>query len=268
MAQSKKLPSDITSYDFFKAVAVILMIIDHIGWYFFPEGLWWRAFGRLCVPIWFFLIGYARSRDLSPKLWIGGGVLVVASIVIGQFALPLNILFSILIVRILLDQVMEFAKSSLNNFAAATFILTVLVIPSMFLWEYGTQAFLLAMFGYAVRHKQEMQSLHKEAIEIFLAVNLALYAGFQYIVFLFDQAQILFITAGLFFVFGLLWRFEPATYPKLSQSMPGFMKSTIQFFGRRTLEIYIAHLLIFKAAALFVDPETYQLFNVSLFPPN
>ena len=73
---TKNLPRDLTSYDFLKAVAVLLMVIDHVGFYFYPDQQWFRVFGRLCVPIWFFLIGYARSRDLSLYLW-GGMILLV-----------------------------------------------------------------------------------------------------------------------------------------------------------------------------------------------
>ena len=68
---SKTLPSSITSYDILKTFAVLTMIIDHIGLYFFPDEMWWRVIGRLSFPVWLFLIGYAQSRDI-PKLLILG----------------------------------------------------------------------------------------------------------------------------------------------------------------------------------------------------
>ena len=33
----KQLPRELTSYDFLKAFALITMVIDHTGYYFFPE---------------------------------------------------------------------------------------------------------------------------------------------------------------------------------------------------------------------------------------
>ena len=53
----KALPKNITSYDLFKTLALVLMIADHIGFYFYPNELWLRAFGRLSAPMWLFLIG-------------------------------------------------------------------------------------------------------------------------------------------------------------------------------------------------------------------
>ncbi len=48
---NKILPRDLTSYDLLKTLAVILMIIDHVGHHFFPDEMWFRVVGRLCVPI-------------------------------------------------------------------------------------------------------------------------------------------------------------------------------------------------------------------------
>ena len=65
--QYKKYGDIPSSYDFIKFVAVVLMVIDHIGYYFFPYDLMWRSFGRMCVPIWLFLAGYAKPSDVFPK---------------------------------------------------------------------------------------------------------------------------------------------------------------------------------------------------------
>ena len=66
----QSLPKELTSYDLLKSLAVILMICDHIGYFFFPEEMWFRTLGRLCLPIWFFLIGYARGDEVSKLFWI------------------------------------------------------------------------------------------------------------------------------------------------------------------------------------------------------
>ena len=36
--------------------------------------------------------------------------------------------------------------------------------------------------------------------------------------------------------------------------------------GRYTLEIYVAHLLLFKALGAMIDPERFQLFDWKLVP--
>src|SRR5687768_12599522 len=112
----KTLPKDITSYDLWKTFAVIFMVFDHVGFYFHPDEMGWRIAGRLCVPVWFFLIGYARSRDIGPRLWLGAGILVVANAVAGMAVLPLNILATMIIIRISIDAIMDRALVSKKLF--------------------------------------------------------------------------------------------------------------------------------------------------------
>ena len=83
--------------DILKTVAIILMIIDHIGYYFFPENYWFRAIGRACVPVWFFLIGYANTRELPNRLLIAALILALADLILFQRVFSLNILVSFII---------------------------------------------------------------------------------------------------------------------------------------------------------------------------
>ncbi|MBQ7074369.1 hypothetical protein IJM86_04975 [bacterium] len=43
-------------YDYLKVLAIITMIIDHLGYYLFPEFLWMRLVGRIAFPIFLFLV--------------------------------------------------------------------------------------------------------------------------------------------------------------------------------------------------------------------
>ena len=45
----KVLPRELTSYDFLKTFAVVFMVIDHAGFFFFPDNDWMRVAGRLSV---------------------------------------------------------------------------------------------------------------------------------------------------------------------------------------------------------------------------
>lgn len=262
---SKALPKAITSYDLLKAAAIILMIIDHIGWYFFPDDAWWRTIGRLCVPIWFFLIGYASSRDIPKLLWIGGVILIIGNIVSGMAIIPLNILFSMMIVRLLLDSVMRNALKDMQGFLMAVFALTVLTIPTSALFEYGTQGMLIAMFGYMVRHQKEARALNKDIVEVFLVANLLIFVGLQALFFGLDQQQTFMLAIGSFFVYGLLWLFRPKSYAEFTKKIPSAVTVIIQVMGRRTLEIYVVHLLLFKGMAMLINPEKYALFQWSFF---
>ncbi len=48
-----------------KFFACLFMLIDHIGFTFFPGALWIRAIGRLAFPIfaWYIAIGFGRTRN-------------------------------------------------------------------------------------------------------------------------------------------------------------------------------------------------------------
>ena len=49
-------------YDRLKVLAVITMIIDHLGYYIFPEDLYLRLIGRIAFPIFLFLVGFYSNR--------------------------------------------------------------------------------------------------------------------------------------------------------------------------------------------------------------
>ncbi|HEY1037644.1 MAG TPA: TraX family protein [Candidatus Paceibacterota bacterium] len=48
-----------------KLLACLTMLIDHIGFLFFPEQIAWRIIGRLSFPLFAFLIaeGYSKTKD-------------------------------------------------------------------------------------------------------------------------------------------------------------------------------------------------------------
>src|SRR6185503_6836606 len=65
----------VDSTDWLKAVAIILVSIDHFGYFFMEDDLWWAAFGRLAAPTFFFLVGYAKTRTV-PIHWIALGIVL------------------------------------------------------------------------------------------------------------------------------------------------------------------------------------------------
>jgi len=263
---SKELPSEITSYDLLKALAVLLMIIDHVGYYFFPEEGWLRLIGRMCVPMWFFLIGYAQSRDLGLTLWGGALILVLANVITGMTVIPLNILGSMILVRLLLDPVMKLALRSVSALFGIGFILMFLILPSSVLTEYGTLGLLLAMYGYMVRRKGEFSN-QLEEIFPFAAYVVFVFTVFQMVNFGFDQQQVIVLGSGIAVVMAALYLFRPATFPGLTAALPGPAVWLVQLLGRRTLEIYVLHLVAFKLAALYLGDPRLGLMAWEWVPP-
>lgn len=257
---AKQLPANITSYDLLKTLALVLMLLDHVGFYFFTDQDWWRVAGRLCVPIWFFLIGYANSRDLGLGIWVGGVILVAFSMLSGEWIFPLNILFSMIIVRMFLDRVMRASKADEESLMAITTVLLFLTLPSYNYWEYGTQGIIMAMFGYMMRNKPEIGEVRDQVIlrKLFILFALSQYVFIQGLFFAFSLPQMIVFGYGTFAIMAGLYNFRPQEYPDLTQKIPSFAVATLQFMGRRTLEIYVAHLALFKIMAVFTDPEHYQ----------
>lgn len=259
----KPLPNALTSYDLLKAVAVVIMVIDHLGYYFFPENLWWRAVGRTGFPVWFFLIGHASGRDIPRKLWGGALILVMADMIVGRSLFALNALFTIMAIRLCIDPVMAFLLKNRFNLIAGCVLLVLLVFPTAAVAEYGTLGLITAIYGYMVRHKDRIAN--KELVFYYMIFAFLIFAVYQQIMFGFSQEQFVVMAAGTLLCRFYLLGFKSEVYPKLTAAIPAFVTQSMQFCGRKTLEIYIVHLLVFKALALAFGMPGFSLFGFDLF---
>jgi len=240
------------------------MIIDHLGVFFFPDQEGWRVVGRMSMPIWMFLVGYAQTRKIPDMLYWGAGILFISDFVFGQNLFALSILVTIIIIRYTLDYIMAFALSGFQNLFMATFSLIILAFPTMFLFEYGTQAVLFAMFGYLLRHQKKIE-WSNEKIMIFMFVSFMAYMAFQKIVISFNTVEFYTMGAGVLLVCLSLMLFQPKLYPELTKKWPTFISEFFKVMGRQTLEIYVIHLILFKMAGFWLFPERFGLFEFTLF---
>ncbi len=254
------LPSDLTSYDFLKFLAIVLTIVDHVGHYFYPEENMFRFFGRFCVPIWFFLIGYSKGRNVGSDMWGGAIILVIASIIAGMAIFPLNILFLMLLIRLTLDPIMNWLSDSVTRLVLLSVPLLLLAMPSYFVMEYGTSGFILAILGYMVRHK-DCFAKNRGVILGYVTFSSISFAFLQNLSYGFSQDQMIFLSGGLFALTYLLTMFKPMVFSNLTSSLPKAVTTVLQLFGRRTLEIYVLHLVLFKFIALVINPERFSLFE-------
>jgi hypothetical protein len=266
--EQKKFPTSITSYDLFKTFAILTMVLDHVGYYFFPDDMWWRAAGRLSAPVWLFLIGYARSRDLSPKLWVGAGALILASGVFGPEMLPSNILVNILFIRLVLDRVMARIFSKLSNFLELALLGIVLAVPSFFITDYGLVGLVIAIFAAIMRQRLD-RGVPSQDIAFFAGVAaFILYYGQTMLTFGFDGTQNIVTAGACVLVFIALFNFKPVEYAGLTQRLPHFVTLFLQFCGRYTFEIYVAHLLVFKIASCVLATHGDTFFSFRLIEPH
>lgn len=256
-----KTSLNLTSYDLLKAAAIILMIVDHIGYYFYPDEMWFRVIGRLCVPIWFFLVGYARSRDLSALIWIGTGVLVLASMGVGQSVFPLNVLGTMIAIRLLIDPLMQMMTRNAQSFVLFATMLTLAALPTYSLTEYGTQGLLLAIFGYIMRHNPQIPGfLEKGSLQNgYCLFTVFTFAALQQLTFGFAQPEFITMGIGIAAICLFLMMFRPVELPGLTRKLPFPVIAVLQILGRRTLEIYVLHLILFKILGAVLQPERFPL---------
>ncbi len=264
------LPKELTSYDLLKALAIILMITDHVGHHFYPDEMWFRVVGRLCVPIWFFLIGYSKSADIPKSLWIGGVLIAASGVVAGQFLLPLNILFTIIIFRYIRRGTVARSFYSADGLRGMYFVLLFLTLPSAVLFEYGSMAMLFVLVGYMLRNKEEVQkSIEPQYLKIFAGISFFSFFIIQGVMLpSVSGYQAVFMMIGFSLIGFILWNFKPAIYVDAERHMARSVICLIQFMGRRTLEIYVAHILIFRAIAMYLYPESYGFMDWNYIPPS
>lgn len=265
---TKILPKDLTSYDVLKSVAVLLMVVDHLGYHFYPEEMWFRVPGRLCVPMWFFLIGYARTTELAPRLWIGAGLVTASALVAGQYLLPLNILVTIIVARYIRHGMVGHALGNPAALRGMFLILLFSSLPLGMLFEYGTSVMMFVLLGYILRNREDVtERIGMQYIRLFAFASFFVFFLMQGMTLpSATPLQAVLLLCGIVGVGGWLWRFRSETYPGMTQKLPRPAVWSLKFLGRRTLEIYVAHLILFRGIAMILEPERFPFLAWKIMP--
>lgn len=267
---TKILPKDLTTQDLLKCLAVLLMVCDHVGHHLYPDEMWFRVFGRLCVPIWFFLVGYADTTAKPLYLWSAALLVQLSAIISGQFLLPLNILFTILIMRHFRNGFARNVIASPESMRGIFLILLFATLPTAVVFEYGSLVMLFVLLGFMARHAQTArENIPQKYIWIF--------TGLTYLSFFLTQGtampslsllQALVLFCGLCGVAYILWNINATTYPNLTKRLPFPIVALIQLMGRYSLEIYVLHILLLRAICMWLDPQTYAFMQWGWLPSN
>lgn len=242
----------ITRLDVIKACALVIMIIDHIGHFFFADDLMWRAVGRIGLPVWFFMAGYSRpKRWLDPHLVIGGIVLSVAYVLTMDRLWPQNALISILLVhgqtlcflsvKPQWDRLTHVVKIACLIIYAA--VLCVLTPVSSLFWEYGSLALLMGVCGLL---KRDSSGLSAMVVTLCTVALTYLVIAFQISIFQFTGATAIVSSLGIAALMAVLYLAD------LRHVYTGHQSSLLRLMGRYTLEFYVGHLLLFMAIYYFL----------------
>ena len=147
-----------------KIVAIITMIIDHIGVIFFPNVIAFRVIGRISFPIFAFLIveGFLHTRDVKKYMIRLGGFALLSEIpfdlafhgTVLEFGSQ-NVFFTLFLGVVLL----YFYGQQYSNAARVGCVILLLLAGDIFRTDYGAWGILMIFCFYAFHDRKVMQML-------------------------------------------------------------------------------------------------------------
>ena len=158
------MPDQVDNADWLKTFAIILVVVGHTGYFFVTDASWWTVFGRMAAPVFFFLMGYARSRTI-PMHWLWLGLVLTLLDSWNNYSgwVALNILFSMALIR--LSRPIVLALLQRYGWMALMVLLLVFVLLLPFAGEivdYGAEGWLWALFGLCQRMYVDGRSLNTQ----------------------------------------------------------------------------------------------------------
>jgi peptidoglycan/LPS O-acetylase OafA/YrhL len=268
--RSTSKPHVVDNTDWLKAAAIILVLVDHFGYFFMESDLWWSVLGRFAAPIFFFLVGYAKSRTI-PLHWIGLGVcltLLDSSNADWEWVAP-NILLSFVLIRF----AYRYLEKPVQRYpwVSVAFIVSMLiaVLPiAGQLFDYGAEGWLWALFGFlhrqyvddrttaeldGVDHGLSPPQIKKQNVGLLrlltCAVAAVVYVWQEQLEFSFPQTELNIFILGVFVMcvsLSLFLRGRSRFQP------PEKIAGALGFIGRHTLEIYAIQLAASEIIVWFV----------------
>ena len=256
-----RLPQAIDNTDWLKTAAIILVVIDHIGYFFIEDAEWWSVVGRLAAPLFFFLLGYAQTRNVPFRwIWLGVILTLLDSWNAGWTWVAPNILLSFALIRIARPYAKIFIQHS--GWVAFAVLVSALfaVLPfAAVIVEYGAEGWLWALFGLCQRMYVDSRSANNtdstaqdqatptqifppniglmRLLACFIAAVVYIWQEQIEFSFFHDQLAAVIFGIGVLSFSLCLFRRGPS---RIQPSEP--LAGTMRFIGRHTLEIYAAQL--------------------------
>jgi hypothetical protein len=255
--------------DWLKTAAIILVLVDHIGYYFVEDDQWWSVFGRLAAPTFFFLLGYAHTRGVPFNwIWLGLSLTLLDSWHNDWDWVAPNILLSFALIRL----GRPYAQILLQRYGWVGFALLAAALFALLpvtaqIVDYGAEGWLWALFGLSQRRYMDNQPNLNGTTQSSAAVNTrrrnlglmrlvacliaaTVYVWREQIEFEFSQLQLyvfIFVLSILSLRLCLFQRGPTRIQP------PKTLAAVLSFIGSHTLEIYAIELAGFQLIAMLVE---------------
>src|SRR5690606_12872089 len=103
-----------------------------------------------------------------------------------------------------------------------------LILPTDIVTEYGTLALMFALFGYLVRHREEMPYTDGQMQAFIVSVTI-LFLLYQWASFGFSPPQLVVMAIGTTIVCAVLSAFNGRDYPFADHAVPDLIKPVFTF---------------------------------------
>ena len=168
-----------------KIIALITMLIDHVGMYFFPDIIWFRVVGRIAFPIYAFFIAqgmhYSRNKQkYMITLFLFGVLAELPYMFLHNNIYKLNIMFTFIFAGICIMLI----NKLLENFDFLMFSITVMIFVCITLLsghgnlEYGLFGVGLILIFYYARNSKAMYITLSSILIIAESVASGVVSGF------------------------------------------------------------------------------------------
>ena len=222
---------ELNNYDILKNIAFFTMIIDHIGYYFFPYIPLLRAIGRISMLIFSVLHGISCNKQ-NNNILLFAIITAIMQIYLENTLLPLNILFNFYLSYYITNIIEEYYNKHNFYFYILLLLLLPITIFSGFFFEYGLILSFLMLCGKIFKKDKKTKKDIIITIIIFL-----LHFIYQYLCFNFN-IKCTIITILLYILFYIfIYNFK---IKKLN-----FDNKFLVFISKFSLQLYFIHLLIF-----------------------
>ena len=240
---------NLTSYDLF-AFTVVIMIWGHVAYYLIPDDNIYRIPDRIMIPVFLISVGYNTGRRFNISLLIGAIILTGMNwLLSGQFYV--NILGTFIIVRAIINPIMDFSSKSKKAFWVTYFFLILLIPITELYVEYGTMAVIMAMAGWINKNRCEVSDLIIKPSTFFMYTYITFLIYTQF-VFNLPLSELFIMSIGTALIFYMLYDFKALLLNSIRRRPKDIIEKFCSFLGHKSLEIYVVHVIVFQVVLAIV----------------
>jgi hypothetical protein len=236
----------VNTYDLLKFIAIVTMVVDHTGHFFYPQYAYLRVIGRIAFPAFLFLVGYSRKWKSDDTLFFYAFLVTLVWSFTSGPIFPLNILFTIIVTRWAMGYLEK--KGWLEKPYHCLLVATAWLLVLTYFIEYGTASFFFSLGGYYLRTKGRTR-----LTLIVLLLGIVIHTAEQCLLFKFTAWQSMFFTAEMALLFWAFYRFKVVAVIQAA----GPVNSITRFIARNALYIYAIHLILMRLLSYTLQPELY-----------